>query len=285
MRHQRNEAFTLVELLVVIAIIALLIAILLPALSRARAQAQQSVCLSNLHQLAMACYVYANDNKGAIVPTSGSLSSSSSPIDTINGVTGPISMNWGYEQVSSGSATAYSFQRGYLGRYLVSDQVLECPTMTSYELPPLNAGQPKTTYGIAFITAPKFSQLQIASDTAIFGDAIVVSGSAFVRPTQLASPSGGAATVDTYHGRHTKGYGNIGFFDGHAESVRAQPRPQATYGFLVSPAKYTLLVSNHIGVPTPHPIDPSIASSSAYTAACNSQYDYYFWANKITFGP
>ena len=63
--------FTLVELLVVIGIIALLISVLLPSLSKAREQAKQTACQSQLRQLGLGLTIYSQANKGFIPAWSG----------------------------------------------------------------------------------------------------------------------------------------------------------------------------------------------------------------------
>jgi prepilin-type N-terminal cleavage/methylation domain-containing protein len=94
-------AFTLIELLVVIAIIAILSAILLPALSRAKVQAQSIPCLNNTRQLTLAWQMYANDFESQLPYNLGMAGSSfRTPLNWVNNV-----MTWGLDPDNTNTAT------------------------------------------------------------------------------------------------------------------------------------------------------------------------------------
>ncbi|HEY7117723.1 MAG TPA: prepilin-type N-terminal cleavage/methylation domain-containing protein [Tepidisphaeraceae bacterium] len=128
----RRDGFTLVELLVVIGIIALLISILLPALSRAREQANSVKCASNLRQIAQSTIMYINANRGFM------------PADSTRGDSG----DWIAWQ--SGRKLEESAIAPYIGTTLNPD-LFRCPS-DDYQSRVRNAGY-QYSYSINFLIA------------------------------------------------------------------------------------------------------------------------------------
>jgi prepilin-type processing-associated H-X9-DG protein len=257
----------------VVGIIALLIALLLPALGKARQQAEQDVCKSNLRQLSLAAFIYAIDSKGFCVPSGLTFIGP----DTMNGVSGTGYQNWDYEQLYSLGSSTYSFQRGFLGVYLKTDKVIQCPAADQYNLPITTVPE---TYGICLLQANRISRITVSNETPIFADAISYSSAGLSRPGQVWAPS---AMLDSFQGRHTsKGVGNVGFYDGHVESIVVQVRPATTFSS-VSTATMQAAQQLHLGPLYNKTIDFSqVPDAGTYSTNCTNIYDYLFWINKQT---
>ena len=87
-----RKGFTLVELLVVIGIIAVLIGFLMPALTKARGQANSVKCKSNLRVIGQVMIIYENDNKGYLFPVGPNSAVTGRP--TTLGTNVPPDLRW-----------------------------------------------------------------------------------------------------------------------------------------------------------------------------------------------
>lgn len=117
--YKQKQGFTLVELLVVIAIIALLMGILMPALSRARDQAQTIACRSNLKNLALGWTMYVDDNEGNLIE--GETSDDSKPL-----LTGWVKYAMGSE-IDFVDREKEGIKNGNLWPYIRNLDVYNCP--------------------------------------------------------------------------------------------------------------------------------------------------------------
>jgi prepilin-type N-terminal cleavage/methylation domain-containing protein len=122
LRAKDGHGFTLIELLVVIAIIAILAAMLLPALSKAKCKARRANCMSNKHQITIACTMYNNDWDEYLVPNA--------PVSTSQGMAG-VSVGWcpgseGWEAQPYNIEPSL-YNTNCLGPYVANCKVYKCP--------------------------------------------------------------------------------------------------------------------------------------------------------------
>jgi len=211
MQKNVKRGFTLIELLVVIAIIAILAAILFPVFARARENARRASCQSNVKQIALGVFMYAQDYDEKL------------PMYKVNTFT---------------NATSTSVPAGWvdaLQPYLKSTQIFQCPSETN---PPSNSGVNATD-----VISGEYSDYWINGDAAGKADAIfdapavtvlIGDGAGSTTATTEADTGGfvgsaryftdGDGTACTTNGlatfggasRHLDG-ANIAFADGHVK--------------------------------------------------------------------
>ncbi len=249
LKQKQNAGFTLIELLVVIAIIAILASMLLPALAKAKAKAQQAVCLSNSKQWGLAENMYVDDNS-QVFPYPKFQKGYATSTDQDN----PVWLSIGsYHQNGQGDDVWFNALPPLVANkplytwaldptiFYGSKSIFTCPTAFAQGIDPVDKQAGSDQYDMIPGARPLFSygmnSHSTAAESAIAGYTVPLKSSKIVHPSALVlfadvrnrsaeTPYAGStanqiklATPQVYttrfSSRHSQG-GLLTFSDGHA---------------------------------------------------------------------
>jgi prepilin-type N-terminal cleavage/methylation domain-containing protein/prepilin-type processing-associated H-X9-DG protein len=218
-----RTGFTLVELLVVIAVIALLAAMVVPALGKAKTQAQRTACLNKLRQWGLALNMYADENGGNTPresETAGSSLMNWAQVVALDG--GDVWYNALPREIRLRAAADFlTHKTAFYSR----DALFHCP----------NAGIPSTAEVDTFVyfsismnskligsggTTLPVTRIKRPSQTVVFLENRVNKSESKVDPAQTDADLGQPSSfANRFAARHA-GRGNLAFADGHAEAFK-----------------------------------------------------------------
>jgi type II secretory pathway pseudopilin PulG len=239
--------------LVVIAIIAILAALLLPALSRARAKAQRTICLNNVKQLQAGWHLYIADHDDWL------------PLNRFDDVGGDYraSLDGSWVVGNARDITVSNIQKGVQWTYHPSAAIYRCPADPAKGFDGITPRTRAYTLSVwlgqqgggPYAKWEKQKSTQITRTPAIFcfvceNESSIEDGAFGVYPPGLPeSPT----WLSLPSNRHSKG-GVLSFTDGHGEYWKWSPaaemkfkgRPQAA-----TPGELADLERFERGVPDP----------------------------------
>jgi prepilin-type N-terminal cleavage/methylation domain-containing protein/prepilin-type processing-associated H-X9-DG protein len=236
-RRGRDQGFTLVELLVVIGIIAVLVSLLLPSLNNAREQARATQCLSNLKQIGAALQMYANANKGWVVPLYRNYATPRKNGPDVTSTFGPVAgfVAAGGPGTPNGAALlVVDGPQGNGANYLPNNDMFFCPN-DEYRRPfrdPVTGWGPRTQTSLGNVDSQSYWHYYLPekywnSTTGVIAynspetsnNKLTLKGAAQKMcwtDQYIPVPPGTVAVTDLYKNFHKKGM-NVLYLDGHAK--------------------------------------------------------------------
>jgi prepilin-type N-terminal cleavage/methylation domain-containing protein/prepilin-type processing-associated H-X9-DG protein len=272
----RKTAFTLIEVLVVVSIIAVLVSVLLPSLANARGRARRAVCVSHLHQLAIAAINYSADYNDQTVPLSVPIYASGNSGPTIGNI------DWCCYTLSGSGTFSFTYQGSFLQPYVVNEKTLQCPEQANAAGNWVsNMGPIVCHYRMGKDTAfALMSSITDPAETVLFLDSGAFFNGALTSPSIVFPPS--IDGTGCFHGVHNH-VGNVSFYDGHVEALIPQSRP---VGGLVTgdPASQWAINQKYsLGSLCYGTIDPAkgnVGETLFFAYATSANLDFYFYYNK-----